>query len=85
MLVLTRKKNESIIIGDSVEIVVVDIKGDQIKIGINAPKNISVHRKEVYEEIQRENILAAQSNIKAGKIKELDQLFKIKKPDVDKH
>jgi len=55
MLVLSRKKNESIIIGDDVEIVIVDIKGDQVKIGIKAPKSVSVHRAEVYEEIQAEN------------------------------
>jgi carbon storage regulator len=59
MLVLSRKKNESIIIGDDVEIVIVDIKGDQVKIGIKAPKKVSVHRAEVYEEIQAENRKAA--------------------------
>jgi carbon storage regulator len=59
MLVLTRKINEKIIIGDNVEIVLVDIGKDQVKIGINAPKNIKVHRWEVYEEIQRENREAA--------------------------
>lgn len=62
MLVLTRKKNQSIMINDNVEVVVVDIKGDQVKIGIKAPRNITVHRAEVYEEIQRENLLAAQSS-----------------------
>lgn len=59
MLVLSRKKNESIIIGDDVEIVIVDIKGDQVKIGIKAPRSVSVHRAEVYEEIQAENKKAA--------------------------
>lgn len=59
MLVLSRKKNESIIIGDDVEIVIVDIKGDQVKIGIKAPKKVTVHRAEVYEEIQAENKKAA--------------------------
>lgn len=62
MLVLTRKKNQSIMINDNVEIIIVDIKGDQVKIGVKAPRNISVHRAEVYEEIQRENLLAAQSS-----------------------
>ncbi len=52
MLVLTRKKNESIVIGDNIEITVVDIQGDQVRIGINAPKNVSIHRKEIYLEIQ---------------------------------
>ena len=59
MLVLTRKINEKIIIGDEVEIVLVDIGKDQVKIGINAPKSVKVHRWEVYEEIQKENREAA--------------------------
>ncbi|MBP8986741.1 MAG: carbon storage regulator CsrA, partial [Spirochaetes bacterium] len=49
MLVLARKINESIMIGDDVEIVIIDIKGDQVKLGIKAPKTISVHRKEIYD------------------------------------
>jgi len=61
MLVLSRKKNESIMIGDDIEIIVVEIKGDQIKLGVNAPKNVIVHRAEVYEEIQLENKKAATS------------------------
>ncbi len=59
MLVLSRKKNESIMIGDDIEIVVVEIKGDQIKLGVKAPRNVTVHRAEVYEEIQMENQKAA--------------------------
>ena len=59
MLVLSRKLNESIMIGDDIEIVVVDIKYDQVKLGINAPKYIPVHRREVYEDIQRENTVAS--------------------------
>ena len=59
MLVLTRKINEKIIIGDDIEIVLVDISKDQVKFGINAPRSIKVHRWEVYEEIQRENRAAA--------------------------
>lgn len=59
MLVLTRKINEKIIIGDEIEIVLVDIGKDQVKIGINAPRSVKVHRWEVYEEIQRENREAA--------------------------
>ncbi len=59
MLVLSRKKNESIMIGDDIEIVVVEIKGDQIKLGVKAPRNVTVHRAEVYEEIQLENRKAA--------------------------
>lgn len=59
MLVLTRKYNQSIMIGEEIEIVVVDIKGDQVKIGIRAPKNCTILRSEIYEQIQRENTLAA--------------------------
>lgn len=53
MLVLTRKKNESIIINDDITIVVVEIRGDKVRLGIEAPKEVPVHRKEVYEAIQR--------------------------------
>jgi carbon storage regulator len=55
MLVLTRKTGEVIQIGDDIEITVLSVKGDQIKLGINAPKNIEIHRKEVYVSIQEEN------------------------------
>ena len=54
MLVLSRIKNESIMINDDVEITIVDIRGDKVRLGIVAPKNVSVHRKEDYEAIQRE-------------------------------
>jgi carbon storage regulator len=54
MLVLSRQKDESIIIGDDIEITIVDVRGDKVRLGINAPKEISVHRREVYEAIQRE-------------------------------
>ena len=54
MLVLSRQKDESIIIGDDVEVTIVDVRGDKVRLGITAPKNISVHRREVYEAIQRE-------------------------------
>lgn len=59
MLVLTRKIDESIIIGDNVKITVVDVRNDQVKIGISAPREIPVHREEVYLEIQAENRRAA--------------------------
>ncbi len=54
MLVLSRQKDESIIIGDDVEITIVDVRGDKVRLGISAPRSISVHRKEIYEAIQRE-------------------------------
>jgi len=55
MLVLSRKKTESIIIGDDIVITIIEIRGDKVRLGIEAPKEISVHRQEVYEAIQREN------------------------------
>jgi carbon storage regulator len=61
MLVLARKINERIVIGEDVEVSVVDIKGDQVKLGIKAPKRVKVYRQEVYEAIQQENRAAAQS------------------------
>ena len=54
MLVITRKPDESIMIGDEVEITLVAVRGDKVRLGITAPKSIAVHRKEVYETIQRE-------------------------------
>lgn len=54
MLVLTRKVHQSIIIGDEIEVVVLEVRGEQVRIGIRAPKNVSVHRKEIYEQIQEE-------------------------------
>ena len=60
MLVLSRHRDESIIIGDDIIITVVDIRGDKVRLGINAPITIPVHRQEVYEAIQRENRQAAQ-------------------------
>lgn len=66
MLVLARRLNESIMIGDEVEIVVVALQGDQVKLGIRAPRSVPVFRKEIYEEIQRENIAAAQAGAGAA-------------------
>lgn len=54
MLVLSRQRDETIKIGDDIEVTVVDIRGDKVRLGINAPKSVSVHRKEVYEAIQKE-------------------------------
>jgi len=55
MLVLSRQRDQSIMIGDEIEIVIVDVRGDKVRIGINAPRHISVHRKEIYEVIRRES------------------------------
>jgi carbon storage regulator len=54
MLVLSRKVTESIVIGDNVKIYIVDIRGDQVRIGIEAPKDVAVHRNEIYEKIKAE-------------------------------
>ncbi len=63
MLILTRKLGESVIIGDDVKITVVEVNKQQIKIGVDAPKNIIIHREEVYLKIKEENELASTSNI----------------------
>lgn len=54
MVIITRKKDESIMIGDDTEIVIVDIRGDKVRLGINLPRSVSIHRKEIWEAIQRE-------------------------------
>lgn len=59
MLVLSRHRDESIMIGDDVVVTIVDIRGDKVRLGIDAPQDIPVHRREVYEAIQRENQRAA--------------------------
>jgi len=59
MLVLSRQRDETIMIGDEIEISIVDIRGDKVRLGINAPTRIAVHRKEVYDAIRRENEQAA--------------------------
>jgi carbon storage regulator len=66
MLVLSRKRDESIIIGDSVVVTVVDIRGDKVRLGIEAPKEVPVHRREVYDAIQRENQRAARTDPRIG-------------------
>ena len=59
MLVLSRRANESIVIGDDIVVTVLDVRGDQVRIGISAPRHLAVHREEVYAQIQRENEVAA--------------------------
>lgn len=66
MLVLSRLRDETIMIGDDIEITVVDIRGDKVRLGINAPSRIAVHRKEIYDAIRRENEQAAQSAAKSA-------------------
>lgn len=55
MLVLTRKLGQSIVIGDEIEVVVLEVRGEQVRVGIRAPKTVAVHRKEIYDQIQEEN------------------------------
>lgn len=61
MLALARRVNESIIINDNVEVTILEIKGDQIKIGIDAPKSVPIYRKEIYAQVQNSNIEAAKA------------------------
>lgn len=59
MLVLSRQRDETIMIGDDIELTVVDIRGDKVRLGIKAPSHVAVHRKEIYDAIKRENQQAA--------------------------
>ena len=61
MLVLSRKKNESIVINNDITIVVVEIRGDKVRLGVEAPKEVPVHRREVYDAIRRNDAAAAQT------------------------
>lgn len=74
MLALTRKKDESIIIGDQIEITVLDIQGDKVRLGIQAPKNVAIYRKEIFLEIKEANQAAVQSSV--NQIKALGKIFK---------
>jgi len=76
MLVLSRKINESIVIGDEIEVKIVDVTGRNVRIGINAPKDVTVHRKEVYDAIKSENIEATRKE----NLVSLVDFFKQQKP-----
>ncbi len=70
MLVLSRQRDESIMIGDDVEIIIVDVRGDKVRLGITAPKDIPVHRREIYDAIKKEKAEGTGSETqKAGDIK----------------
>ena len=71
MLALTRKKGESLVVNNNIEITVLEIRGDQIKIGISAPKNVPVYRKEVYLQIQKVN----EASLKADGLEALKNLL----------
>ena len=76
MLALTRKTGETIVIGDNIELTILAISKDQVKVGIDAPKNISIHRKEIYLQIKEENQQASNPSIEA-----LDKMKNILKKD----
>ncbi|TFG65283.1 MAG: carbon storage regulator CsrA [Spirochaetales bacterium] len=76
MLILSRKVNETIIIGDQIEVSIIDIKGDQVKLGIKAPGHVKVYRMEIYRAIQEENKAAVLGA--PVKIPELEALKKLK-------
>ena len=77
MLALSRKVNESIMLGNDIEVTILEIKGDQVKIGIKAPKNVSIFRKEIYLQIEEENKKAAEQTADRETIeKTLDSLLK---------
>ena len=71
MLALSRKKNEAIIINNDIEITVLEVKGDQVKIGISAPKEVPIYRKEVYQQIQEAN----RASVDADGMEALKNLF----------
>lgn len=72
MLALSRKKNEALVINNNIEITILEIKGDQVKIGISAPKDVSIYRKELYLQIQEEN----KASINLEGLNQLGDLFK---------
>jgi len=80
MLVLSRKINQSIMVGDNVRIVVVAVDRDQVKLGIEAPRDIPVHRSEIYEEIQRTNQSAAAAPVPAEKVEAGKATLQPRKP-----
>ena len=68
MLVLTRKLKETISIGNDIEISILGVEGDQVKLGVKAPKNVDIHRKEIFDAIQNENNLAANQTVDLSKL-----------------
>jgi carbon storage regulator len=71
MLALSRKLNESVVIGGNIEVTILEIKGDQVKVGISAPRNLPIYRKEIYAQIQEENKQSAGKQNRAEDIKKL--------------
>ncbi len=76
MLVLSRQRDETIMIGDEIEITIVDIRGDKVRLGINAPREVQVHRKEVYEAIRAEN--AESTEVQVDDLRNADRTLRRK-------
>ena len=83
MLVLSRQRDESIMIGDDIEITIVDVRGDKVRLGITAPKQIPVHRREIYDAIQREKAQKAAGEAPAADPK--DQTDASSKDEAKEH
>ena len=75
MLVLSRRVNQSIKIGDDIEIMIIEVRGDQVRVGVSAPRDVAVHRKEVYLQIQQENVKAAEASASGEDLFALDSLL----------
>lgn len=80
MLVLSRQRDETIIIGDNIEITIVDVRGEKVRLGITAPRAVQVHRKEVYDSIRREN--AEASRVQIDDLSEVDRSLRQLRPDL---
>jgi len=72
MLILTRRVGETLMIGDEVTVTVLGVKGNQVRIGVNAPRDVAVHREEIYERIKREQAEAGQAPVDSGNAGRLD-------------
>lgn len=75
MLVLSRRVNQSIKIGDDIEIMIIEVRGDQVRVGVSAPRDVAVHRKEVYLQIQQENVKAAEASAYGEDLVALDSIL----------
>jgi len=85
MLVLSRQRDEVIMIGDDIEITVVDIRGEKVRLGINAPPHVPVHRKEVYDAIKREKLASGGAEAIDPHVQSLAKPKKPDQPQPDKH